>query len=103
MRIAIWKSGRKLRLQIVRKGDKNYVNHNQGETERKNAEYKEKTNMEQRLESTIDYFGHGWIFRTYICDKKTRAEFKVMLTLNVKSKFNRETAVESGMNKNRIT
>ena len=59
MRIAVWKRGRKPWLQITRKGVKNYVNHNQGEKEQKNAEYKEKINMKQRLESTIDYFGHG--------------------------------------------
>ena len=59
MRIAVWKRGRKLRLQIVRTDDKNYVNHNQSETKQKNAEYKEKINKKQRLESTIDYFGHG--------------------------------------------
>ena len=99
MRIAVWKRGRKPWLQITRKGVKNYVNHNQGETEQKNAEYKEKTNMEQRLESTIDYFGHVWIFRTCICNKKTRTEFKVMLTMNVKSKLNLWMAVENNLNK----
>ena len=99
MRIAVWKRGRKLRLQIVRTGDKNYVNYNQGETEQKNTEYKEKINIEQHLEPTIDYFGHGWIFRTYICNKKTEAEFKVMLTMNVKSKLNLWMAVENNLNK----